>query len=363
MIYQRIRPLLFRRDPEAMHDLFMRAMTTINHSRLLMSGWKAMYRSSHQEQLTMSALGMLFSSPIGLSGGLDKQGQSVNAFAALGFGYIEVGTVTPLPQPGNPKPRMFRVPEDGAIINRLGFNSLGAKVVAHNLTQYPSSIPLFMNIGKNKATPLDQANDDYITCMRELYSFAHAFVLNISSPNTEGLRSLHEMDRLQSLLQEARDENNRQAAAKGISPKPLLLKLSPDLEGEHVKGIVNLVQEIGIDGFIIANTTVSREGVTNSTLAQETGGLSGKPIMKLSTDMVKHVYSLTEGRIPIIASGGVFSAKDAYDKIRAGASMVQVYTGMIYEGPGLIGRMNRELVEFLEQDGFERVEDAIGSDL
>jgi dihydroorotate dehydrogenase len=264
---------------------------------------------------------------------------------ALGFGFVEVGTVTPLPQPGNPKPRMFRLPEDSALINRMGFNNLGVDIAAARIAAYRKNLnsgqtPLIIggNIGKNKVTPNEDAVSDYIKCFDRLFDMVDYFVVNVSSPNTPGLRELQEKEPLMHILNTLQQRNNK----NGIS-RPILLKIAPDLTNEQLDDIADIVKQTGIAGIIATNTTISRDGLTCINKS-ETGGLSGKPLTQRSTEVISYLHKVSGGAFPIIGVGGIHSADDAIEKLQAGASLVQLYTGFIYEGPGLIKRINKRIL-------------------
>ncbi len=287
-------------------------------------------------------LNMNFKNPVGLAAGFDKNASYLEELEALGFGFVEVGTVTPLPQPGNPRPRVFRLPKDKALINRMGFNNLGADAVAANLREWqenrkgnPGKLPMIVgcNIGKNKVTPNEEAWNDYATCFNKLHPYVDYFAVNVSSPNTPGLRALQEKDSLKKIFLNLAMINNAKATAK-----PVLLKIAPDLELSQLDDILDLAMEIKLDGIIATNTTTSREGLTtdpDQVNAMGPGGLSGKPVTARSTNIVKYIHQRTQGQVPVVASGGIFNAADAKEKFQAGAALVQVWTGFIYEGPGI----------------------------
>ena len=288
------------------------------------------------KKIEREVFGIKFKNPVGLAAGFDKNGEYVEAFSGLGFGFIEVGTVTPLPQPGNEKPRMFRLPEDEALINRMGFNNKGVEVMAERLrilkTQAPN-IVIGGNIGKNKVTPNENAVNDYVICFDKLFDVVDYFVVNVSSPNTPGLRELQEKEPLKALLNTLQQRNSK----NNIS-RPILLKIAPDLSNEQLDDIVEIVQETGIAGVIASNTTLDRKGLQNN-LKSEMGGLSGRPLTLRSTEVIRYLAQKSNHSFPIIGVGGIHSAEDAKAKMDAGASLVQLYTGFIYEGPGLIKRI------------------------
>ncbi|XP_023938333.2 dihydroorotate dehydrogenase (quinone), mitochondrial [Bicyclus anynana] len=301
------------------------------------------------------------SNPIGIAAGFDKHGDAVTGLRRLGFSIVEIGSVTPEPQPGNPKPRVFRLPEDNAVINRYGFNSEGHDGVLKKVKNLDKALLqnglLGINLGKNKTS--NDAIQDYILGINKFFDIADYFVINISSPNTPGLRSLQSKEELQKLLAAVNKALN--SLKTGTKP-PLLLKLAPDLSLEEIKDIVAVImkKDTKVDGLIIANTTIERKSLMNKVYASEIGGLSGKPLANKSTDMIKTVYKLTKGSVPIIGVGGVFSGQDAYDKILAGASAVQIYTALIYFGPPVVTKIKTELAELLIKDGYSNVNEAVG---
>lgn len=363
MLYKNIaKPVLFRMDPEKAHHLTIDGLHTVANlpgGRALLRG---LYSVPAYAELETSLWGLRFANPIGLAAGLDKNAKAVPGFSSIGFGFMEVGTVTPKPQAGNEQPRLFRLPEDHALINRMGFNNVGIETMAEHLKQAGRrTIPVAVNIGKNKVTPNEQAEEDYRACIRGLYGYGDFFVVNISSPNTPDLRNLQHGDDLSRLLAAVQDEMKLQHRKVGGAPKPVLVKIAPDLEGEEIAYMVRTIVASGVSGIIASNTTISRAGLTHKHKG-ETGGLSGRPLTERSTKLIHTIYSATEGKLPIIGSGGIFTARDAYDKIRAGASLVEVYTALIYEGPGLIRRLNEGLRELLRKDGFSRISEAVGAD-
>lgn len=300
-----------------------------------------------------------FSNPIGLAAGFDKNAEVYAAMLRLGFGFVEVGSITPRPQPGNPRPRIFRLTEDDAVINRLGFNSAGLDVAVSNLRHRDNLGHgiLGINLGKNRDSA--DAAADYVAGATALAPLADYLVVNVSSPNTPGLRSLQMASVLQELLQRVRRACH---AIRSERPLPLLVKIAPDLMPEDRVEIAQVALAEGIDGLIVSNTTVTRPADLRSRHAAETGGLSGRPLWRLSTEILRDMYRLTEGRLPLIGVGGVSCGRDAYAKIRAGASLVQLYTALIFQGPGLVGRLKRELAECLRADGFDSVAAAVGAD-
>ncbi len=307
-------------------------------------------------RLRQDLFGLAFGNPVGLAAGFDKQAHAVPVWANLGFGFTEVGTVTAQPQPGNPKPRVFRLPEDRAVINRLGFNSDGAQVVANRLAAWEETgrahrIPLGVNIGKTKVA--EDAGADYVSTFTQLARYADYVAVNVSSPNTPGLRDLQERDALERLI-------TRLAAANRVGglDKPILVKIAPDLDPGALEAIVGIARDHGVNGLIVSNTTVGRSGAT-SPLAGEAGGMSGVPLRELADDVLRRAHAVAGG-LPIIGVGGIFSAEDAWRKILVGASLVQVYTGFVYEGLGLARRINEDLLLLMEQAGVTSLAQVIG---
>jgi dihydroorotate dehydrogenase len=280
-------------------------------------------------------MGLTFPNPVGLAAGLDKNGDCINGLAALGFGFIEIGTITPLPQPGNPKPRLFRLPEASAIINRMGFNNEGVDALIRNVQHADFKGILGINIGKNAVTPIEKAADDYLICLRKVYAHASYITVNISSPNTKNLRQLQDEAALNDLLAQLKAEQGKLADRHG-KYVPIALKIAPDMEGEQVEQISRLLMQHRIDGVIATNTTLSREGVENLPHGAETGGLSGAPVRDKSTRVIRLLASHLQGALPIIGAGGILNGADALEKINAGSSLVQIYSGLIYRGPQLL---------------------------
>src|SRR3989344_616355 len=350
MIYKLLRPILFAIQPETMHN----TMASVGKALSPIAKVLSLPFAFEDPVLETEVFGVRFHNPVGLAPGYDKSGKFARFMAALGFGFIEVGTITPQPQPGNPKPRLFRLDSDEAIINRMGFNSVGADVVAGNLKKLAKrDFVVGVNLGKNKETPNEEALRDYSAVFRRLADFADYVVINVSSPNTPGLRELQDKEPLTKLLKEIQILNF------GLPKrKPVLLKIAPDLTDGQLDDIASIVLETKIDGVIAANTTISRDGLkTSSARLQEigAGGVSGRPIRTRVTEMIAYLYKKLEGRVPIIGVGGIFSAQDAYEKIKAGASLIQVYTGMVYEGPMLIKNVKKGLIKLLKADGFDSI--------
>jgi len=346
-MYQLLKPILFKFDPEKVHYFVTSNLKRVNR----FPGGAALSRAVwlvNNAKLERTVFGLKFKNPVGLAAGFDKNGDVIAEMANLGFGFVELGTVTPLPQPGNPKPRMFRLPADGALINRMGFNNLGVDVLASRIAAYRKSAaavknPVIIggNIGKNKNTPNEDAVSDYIKCFDRLFDVVDYFVVNVSSPNTPGLRALQEKEPLMHILNTLQQRNQKNSISR-----PILLKIAPDLTNEQLNDIVEIVQQTGIAGVIATNTTISREGLASPQhVLEETGGLSGKPLTSRSTEVIRYLAQRSNGSFPIIGVGGIHSARDAQEKLDAGASLVQLYTGFIYEGPDLIGRINKALLK------------------
>jgi dihydroorotate dehydrogenase len=327
-IYSLTRPLLFQLDPECSHDLTLKSLNCLGQSAAKLFPKPARCQARQ-------VMGLTFPNPVGLAAGLDKNGAYIDGLAALGFGFIEVGTVTPRPQPGNPKPRLFRIKEAEGIINRFGFNNLGVDNLIENVKRAKYQGILGINIGKNFDTPNEHAMEDYLICLRKVYPYASYIVVNISSPNTKNLRQLQEREALAGLLAALKTEQAKLAETHGRYV-PIALKIAPDLEPEQVREIAVLLLEYKMDAVIATNTTLSRETVAGLPHADEAGGLSGAPVKPKSTLIIRQLAEHLRGKIPIIGVGGILSGEDARDKIEAGASLVQVYSGLIYRGPKLV---------------------------
>lgn len=334
MLYELLRPLLFHLDPETAHNL---SLTTLQ--QLARLGALNPVRQTWPTK-PRTVMGLEFPNPVGLAAGLDKNGDCIDGLAALGFGFLEIGTVTPKPQPGNPRPRLFRLVEQQALINRLGFNNRGVDYLVERVRARRSRVLLGINIGKNFSTPVEHALDDYRLCLQRVYAHADYVAVNISSPNTPGLRTLQLGDSLNILLAGLEAEREDLANTHGRRV-PLAVKIAPDLAPEDLPELTDSLLRHGVDAVIATNTTLARNGVENSPHAQEAGGLSGRPLLEKSTAVVAKLAETLQGEMPIIACGGIFSAQDAQAKFAAGASLVQIYSGFIYRGPGLV----REIVE------------------
>jgi dihydroorotate dehydrogenase len=341
-----LRPFFFLFAPERAHHLVI----ALFRSLMSVPGMKALVRSLfivRDPRLEREVFGLRFPNPVGLAAGFDKDAGFFSEFSHLGFGFIEVGTITPKGQEGNPQPRMFRLPKDSALINRMGFNNSGVAIASERLKGRDPNFIIGGNIGKNKATPNESALDDYLLCFRALHEVVDYFVVNVSSPNTPGLRDLQEKEPLMRLLVALKEEN-----AKLKKGRPILLKIAPDLTDTQLDDIIEIVRETCIDGVIATNTTISRSGLNTDKEALDSigmGGLSGRPVRQRSTEVIRYLHGKSNGAFPIIGVGGIHSAKDALEKLDAGASLVQVYTGFIYEGPALVRDINRALVRRLDE--------------
>jgi dihydroorotate dehydrogenase len=353
-----VRPALFALDAERAHNLTLALLQQAVVVRQL----RSTRRPGTDGRLRQHAFGLDFEHPIGLAAGLDKHGAVAPAWAALGFAFAEIGTVTPRPQPGNPRPRLFRLPRDRAIINRFGFNSVGALQVARNLIDaVPPRLRVGINVGKNRDTPNERAAADCIQAVEALHPFADYFVINVSSPNTVGLRDLQDSRTLRGLVEGVAGRVRELTAPRQI---PTLVKVSPDTAPADLLASVDAALEGGASGVIATNTTVERAGLqTGPPLSSETGGLSGAPLTATANHVCRLLFRHLGRRVPIIGVGGVFTAADAYDRIRSGATLVQLYTALIYEGPGVVHRIVGGLGERLAVDGFTSIEEAIGSDV
>jgi dihydroorotate dehydrogenase len=334
MLYALARAALFKLDPEVAHDLTLKSLSALGPGA-------ALFGAGADAAESRKVMGIDFPNPVGLAAGLDKNGDYIDALAALGFGFIEIGTVTPRPQPGNPKPRMFRLVEHDAIINRLGFNNGGLEKLLANVERASFRGVLGINIGKNFDTPLERAVDDYLACLEAVYARATYVAVNISSPNTKNLRDLQSSEKLDELLGALMSK--RASLAKGARPKPLLVKVAPDLDDEQVDAIAALALKHSVDGLIATNTTISRAEIAGHKHAGELGGLSGRPLFVRSTDVLRKLSTALGGKVALIGVGGIMNGADAHAKVAAGASLVQLYTGFVYGGPELIAQARRAL--------------------
>lgn len=363
MVYRSLlRPILFRLPAETAHHLALHSLSLLNPQFV---NQLVSHRLAQSPFGILNRFGLSFANPVGLAGGFDKDGIALPALASLGFGFIEAGTVTLHPQPGNERPRLFRLPGDRALINRAGFNNQGAAAFANRVARARPNCVLGVSIGKSKITPLEKADEDYLASLEIVYPVADYVAINVSSPNTPQLRELQRAEQLESLLSKLKARGRElQAQYERGSSLPLLVKLSPDLSNDDLSIIVDVIQRTGIDGIIATNTTISRDNLQTSrrdVLAFGEGGLSGQPLRQIATRMIAQLYRLTRGRIPLIGVGGIFTAEDAWEKIVAGASLVQVYTGMIYQGPTIARDINLGLAEILKREGFRQLDEAVGS--
>jgi dihydroorotate dehydrogenase len=356
-----LRPLLFRLPAETAHELALHSLSLAPNliKRLLGDRFK---RSPFGK---LRRFGLTFSNPVGLAAGFDKDGIALNSLAALGFGFIEAGTVTHRPQPGNERPRLFRLPRDKALINRAGFNNEGARAFAERVGYNKPDYVLGVSIGKSKEIPLDEATDDYLKSLEIVYPVADYIAINVSSPNTPGLRELQKADQLDELLRALQKRNKQlaeQSESRGVLP--ILVKLSPDLDLDELQAIVNVTRANNVAGLIATNTTTGRTGLQtppDKVRAYGAGGLSGAPLKRPTTQMIARLYNLTNGSMPLIGVGGIFSAEDAWEVISAGASLIQVYTGFIYEGPSIARKINDGLRRIISSEGFVSLDEAVGS--
>ena len=332
-----IKPILFLFDPEWVHHTVFYLLKVIHRIPGMGNLIRSFYHLKDQ-RLERKLFGLTFPNPVGLAAGFDKDANLYQELSNFGFGFIEIGTLTPKPQPGNPKKRLFRLPEDDGLINRMGFNNQGVEEAIKRLKKN-KGVLIGGNIGKNKTTPNDEAVSDYVECFEALFPHIDYFVVNVSSPNTPNLRALQHKEPLQHLLQTLKDLN-----LKRTSPKPILLKIAPDLTDDQLLDIIDIVTTVKIDGVIASNTTLSREKLISSNRS-EMGGLSGKPVAERSTEVIRFLYEKSNNAFPIIGVGGIHSSEDAINKLNAGASLIQLYTGFVYEGPGVIKKINKAILE------------------
>jgi dihydroorotate dehydrogenase len=356
-LYRLLRPLLFRLPAETSHHLTFTLLGLFY--RLPGAGpvMRALF-TRHLPALPVTVMGLRFPNPVGLAAGLDKNAEYLGPLADFGFGHLELGTVTPRPQPGNLKPRMFRLPRHAALINRMGFNNVGVEKFAANLAKQGKPCPIGVNIGKNRDTPVERAVEDYLAALRAVYVHADYVAVNVSSPNTPGLRDLQTPGNLEELLRALKTEQAALAAKHGRYV-PIALKIAPDLDDARIADIARRVIEHGFDAVVATNTTITRPGVERDPLAHQAGGLSGRPLKRLSTDVIRKLHAHLQGKVPIIGVGGVENADDAWEKLEAGADLVQIYTGLIYEGPGIVPDIVRGLLERVRASGVDNLPDAV----
>lgn len=361
MLYRSLlRPLLFSLPPETAHQLALKSLAIAPN---LASGFLG-ERFKRNPFGKLRRFGLTFSNPVGLAAGFDKDGVALEPLAALGFGHIEAGTVTFHPQPGNPHPRLFRLPVDQALINRAGFNNQGAGAFARRVANHKPDCVLGVSIGKSKIAPLESAIDDYLQSCELVYPVADYIAVNVSSPNTPRLRELQQSQQLDSLLQALQKRNKELATEQSRNAEmPILVKLSPDLTDEELQDIVDVAQRHEVAGLIATNTTLSRNGLQTGSVTVATvgdGGLSGSPLRERSTQAIASLYNMTRGLMPLIGVGGIFTAEDAWEKISAGASLIQIYTGFIYEGPSIARNLNEGLRRIISNEGFVSLDEAVG---
>lgn len=360
MVYRSLlRPILFRLPPETAHHLALKSLSLLRPINSILKR-----RFEPDESIATKLFGLTFANPIGLAAGFDKNGVALRELSALGFGHIEAGTVTYHPQPGNSRPRLFRLPIDEALINRAGFNNEGAAAFVERVGSDRPNCVLGVSIGKSKIVSLDNAIEDYLASFDLVYPVSDYVAVNVSSPNTPQLRELQQATQLTSLLSELQARNNEmRARTRRSAAMPLLVKLSPDLTEGELEMIVDVCNRVNVAGIIATNTTVSRDHLSSpksAVLACGEGGLSGKPLRTRATEVIANLYRLTKGKIPIIGVGGIFTAEHAWEKITAGASLVQLYTGFIYQGPSVARQISEGLAVIMERNGFTRLEDAVG---
>ena len=365
-----VRPFLFCQDAERIHNRTMRALGWVSRSPIASNSFRYICGSP---DLPVSVFGLRFPNPVGLAAGMDKNAEALPAWSALGFGFTELGAVTWHPQAGNPAPRVFRAITDEAIVNRMGFNNSGAEKVAEVLAEWRKLgrwplHPVGMNQGKSKITPLDKAAEDYANSLRVLRPHLDFFVVNVSSPNTPNLRQLQDkaqLDEILAAMQEVQHERGGSVGSTG-SARPVLVKIAPDLSFEALDEILELAGPRKIAGIVATNTTITRPQSCNrrlETVYAQSGGLSGRPLRQRSTEIIRHLHKQTRGKLPIIGVGGIFNAADAWEKISAGASLVQVYTGLVYEGPGIVRSIVRGLDRRLKGAGLSNLQDVVGSEI
>lgn len=360
-LYERlVRPVLFEYESESIHDFTLETLGKVSRQPLLLEAMSAFCQPA---ELPVELFGLRFPNPVGLAAGMDKRAAAVPAWQSMGFGFCELGGVTWHEQPGNPKPRMFRAIRDQALVNRMGFNNPGAAMLARRLAEWRAegrwpSHPVGVNLGKSKITPLEKAADDYANSFAELRPYADFFVVNVSSPNTPNLRQLQDRDALGKILNRLHELN------RGENRRPILVKVAPDLSDEALNDIMDLYDPRKVAGFVAANTTITRpesEDPLTRAVYQEQGGLSGRPLRQRATEVIRHLYRKTSGSAPIIGVGGVFDAEDAWEKILAGASLVQIYSGLVYRGPGMVKEIVEGLRERLLSHGFASIQHAVGT--
>ena len=366
LLYRTIlRPALFLQDSEKAHSRLISSLSVTSRSRLLMSLTGNLYGSP---ELPVKLFGLDFPNPLGIAAGIDKNGEAVPAWQSIGFGFSEIGGVTLHDQLGNPRPRMFRATAEKALVNRMGFNNIGAELIHDKLSDWKErglwpGAPVGINLGKSKITPLEDAPKDYAGSMEILWNHADFFVINVSSPNTLGLRELQQSEHLESILNQCQKINNACSKKEEKDLKPLLVKIAPELDDDYLKDIIKLIGKYKISGIVATNTTIQRPETDNKKCKKvysEEGGLSGLPLKDRSTEMIRKIYKMTDGKVPIIGVGGIFNDEDAWEKITAGASLIQLYTGLVFEGPGIARSIMTGLKKRVKEAGFETITEAVG---
>ena len=366
LLYRTIlRPALFLQDSEKAHSRLISSLSVTSRSRLLMSLTGNLYGSP---ELPVKLFGLDFPNPLGIAAGIDKNGEAVPAWQSIGFGFSEIGGVTLHDQLGNPRPRMFRATAEKALVNRMGFNNIGAELIHDKLSDWKErglwpGAPVGINLGKSKITPLEDAPKDYAGSMEILWNHADFFVINVSSPNTAGLRELQQSRHLDSILELCQKINSKCSEKSGKMPKPLLVKIAPELDDNQLKEILELIPKHNLQGIVATNTTTKRPDTNNSrckAVYDQKGGLSGFPLKDTSTEVIRKIYRMTDGKIPIIGVGGIFNDEDAWEKITAGASLIQLYTGLVFEGPGIARSIMTGLKKRVKEAGFETITEAVG---
>jgi len=352
-----LRPLLFRFDPEFTHELTLEWLSRAGKLSPVISLLRRLY-GDRVRDLPVNLMGINFPGPVGLAAGLDKEARCITALSTFGFSHLELGTVTPKPQPGNPAPRMFRLPEQQAIINRMGFNSGGIRPFLENIASTRKTIPLGINLGKNAVTPIDQAAGDYITGLKQLYLYADYFTINISSPNTKNLRDLQSEDALDALLIRIM-ETRKDLANEFKRTVPIAIKIAPDIENGSISSLAGLLIKHGVDAVIATNTTIDHSSAADSEHANEAGGLSGRPLRDRANEVVSLLYQELQDKVPIIGVGGISTAEDAWQRLLAGAEMVQIYSSLIYNGPGVVREIVNGLAKRVEASGAASLQEAV----
>lgn len=361
-LYQKIYSMLLSRfDPEFCHDAALQALQVGGSASILRQLLRARF-TVEDERLAIEAFGLRFPNPLGAASGFDKNAVALKGLASLGFGHVEAGTATPLAQLGNPKPRIFRLAEDEAIINRMGFPNIGAERIQQNLRKQgrPRGMVIGMSIGKGREAPIERAHEDYCSCLSILYEHADYFAINVSSPNTPELRNLQAKQLLEQLLRSVADSAKDLSGGLGIQPKPLLVKISPDLDIPQLEEVLQVATDCGVSGIIATNTSVERPALT-SLRGSEEGGLSGRPLKETSTRIIREIYKRAGHKLAIVGSGGIFSAEDAWAKLAAGATLLQAYTGFIYKGPGFAKQINAGLFDMMDKNGIKTISEVIGT--